>query len=134
VQSLEWRPWEGARWTASYLPLHRIRARIGQTAGPLEFYAEGVWDTETWIRADRVDDDDRLFYDEKRAELGVRWTLSEGTVLTAAGGYAWDRRFVEGERLRDAELNEIELDAGVYVGGALTISLGRIPRPAPKTP
>ena len=38
----------------------------------------------------------RLFYQQKRAEIGVSWTPNELITLLLAGGYAFDQQFSEG--------------------------------------
>ncbi len=51
------------------------------------------------------DDDDRLFFQQRRVEAGVRWAPGAwpGVELTVAGGYAFDQEFETGWDLRDTD-------------------------------
>ena len=43
--------------------------------GPVRTYAGFDWGQETWLRADRDDNSDRLFYDEKKWSMGFRFPI-----------------------------------------------------------
>lgn len=46
---------------------------------------------------------DRLIYDSRRAEVGIRWTLQQSYSLTIAGGYAFSQEFNQGFDTRDQD-------------------------------
>lgn len=46
---------------------------------------------------------DRILYDSRRAEVGLRWTPMEGVDLTVAGGYMFSQEFNVGFDVRDQD-------------------------------
>ena len=52
---------------------------------------------------DGLSNHDRLLFEQRRAELGVRWKPWEHTSLTAAGGYAFGSDFSIGFDQRDSD-------------------------------
>lgn len=46
---------------------------------------------------------DRILYDARRAEVGLRWTPAEWVDLTVAGGYAFSQEFNVGWDVRDQD-------------------------------
>ena len=63
------------------------------------------------------DTNDRLLFEESRAELGVQWEPRKDTRLIAAGGYAFGQEFSTGWDYRDnEEITEISDEPYVRVG------------------
>ena len=53
---------------------------------------------------DGLDDHDRLLFQQRRAEVGLRWQPWENTSLLVAGGYAFGGEFSIGFDQRDSDL------------------------------
>jgi hypothetical protein len=71
-----------------------VNAEIGRTIyGPLKAYTAFQWGFQEWFIADRQDYSDRLFYDRKRAALGLRSPLPGGFLFDVSGGRQFDQRF-----------------------------------------
>lgn len=100
-----------------YLLIRRIHAEVGyRICDPATVYVSFDWDNDRFLRADRGNDDDRLFYYEKRLTAGVRWEVCEGMTVDAFGGYAFDRFFFEGERFDDRDQSRINVADGCFLG------------------
>lgn len=80
----------------------------------LKWYAAFDWQNDRYLRADRPDDDERLFYYEKKATMGLRWALSRQLALDFSGGYGFDRFFFEGENYGDRSKNRIAFSDGFF--------------------
>lgn len=71
-----------------------VNAEINrQIVGAVHLYTAFQWNAEEWFLADRVNTSDRLFFDKKRAALGVRVPLSRGLLVDLSGGRQFDQRF-----------------------------------------
>jgi hypothetical protein len=102
---------------ARYMLLRRIHAEVGyRVLEPVKVYAGFDWDNYRFFRAGRPDDDDRLFYYEKRLTTGVRWEIAEGLSIDGFGGYAFDQMFFEGEDYDDRSRGRISIDDGFFAG------------------
>lgn len=66
-----------------------------RVAGPVQVYAGFDWNQKEWMRADRADRDDRIFYEQKRWLAGLRAPLSKSVRVDVGGGFAFHRRFYE---------------------------------------
>jgi len=100
-----------------YLLLRRVHARVGyRLLDPLTVYAAFDWDNHRFFRAGRDDNDDRLFYYEKRLTAGVRWDIVDGLYVDVFGGYAFDRFFFEGEDYGDRGDSRISIADGAFAG------------------
>ncbi|MGH7320252.1 MAG: hypothetical protein ACRELA_11600 [Candidatus Rokuibacteriota bacterium] len=119
--SIEFRPIEAVTLEAQYFPIRRVRARATyQVFRPLRLFLGFDWDHDRYFLADRQDDDDRLFYYEKRLTAGVRFDLRHVGVRLA-GGYAFDRFYFEGEDYSDRNRNRIDVEAGPFVSAQVNV-------------
>ncbi len=112
-----WSPGRNIEMEAAYAMIRNARASIGWLPiEDLKLYGSFEWDNRRFYRRGRRRDEDRLWYYEKRAGLGVRWHVRsrrrEGprVFLEAAGGYAFDRFWFEGESYRDRMRDRLKLD------------------------
>ncbi|MGH7324429.1 MAG: hypothetical protein ACREJ9_07260 [Candidatus Rokuibacteriota bacterium] len=113
--AIEFRPLEKTTFQLTYVPIRRVRVRVTQQVfRPLRVYAGFDWDHDLYLRADRPDKDDQLFYYEKRLTLGARFDLRHFGI-EALGGYAFDRFYFEGESYSDRRDNRIDVGAGPFV-------------------
>lgn len=119
--SIEFRPLDALTLEAQYFPLRRVRARATyQLFRPLRLFVGFDWDNDHYFRADRRDEDDQLFYYEKRLSAGVRFDLRH-VGFRLSGGYAFDRFYFEGESYSDRDHNRIDVDAGPFVVAQVNI-------------
>ncbi len=111
--NIYFKPTDNLTLEASYLIPRIVHAQVGvDIADGLQFYTAFDWTNDRYFRAARDDDDDRLFYFEKRAVAGFKWNISDNIALDIAGGYAFDRFFFEGENYDDRGDNRISISDG----------------------
>jgi hypothetical protein len=119
--SVEAKPLDKLTLQVTYTALRKVRARATyEVFRPLRVYAGFDWDHDMYLRADRRDTDDRLFYYEKRWTGGARFDLRHVGV-DVSGGYAFDRFFFEGDSYGDRHRNRFDVHAGPFVVGRLNL-------------
>ena len=122
--SVEWKPVESLTLEAQYFPVRRVRARATwQVARPVRAYIGFDWDSERHLLADREDDDDRLFYYEKRITAGARFDLRYVGV-EVYGGYIFDRLYFQGDEYSDRHKDRFWVEPGVFVGARIGVRWG----------
>jgi len=94
-----------------------------QLPAAVETYAGFDWNQREWLRADRPDNSQRLFFDEKRWSLGLRCPLRQGLRMDLSGGYEFGRRLYESTRARSSGLPEADLDPAWTIGAKLSLRL-----------
>jgi hypothetical protein len=115
VLNLEYRPIETLALSATYLAVRTVDVRLTyQLFRPVRVWIGFDWTNDRFLRADRADPDDRLFYYEKRVRAGAiiglaRWAYTDVTV-----GYSFDRFYFEGESYSDRGHNRIDVDSGPF--------------------
>ncbi len=101
--------------------IYRVRARVTwQIFQPLWAYVGFDWDHDHYYRSDRDDKDDKIFYYEKRLTAGARFDLRH-IGFEVYGGYAFDRFYFEGEKYSDRDANRIDVGAGPFIAGKLSV-------------
>jgi hypothetical protein len=114
--AVEWKPIEPLTFEASYFPVRHVRARATwRIFRPLRAYVGFDWDSERYMLADRNDDDDRLFYYEKRITGGARFDLKHVGV-EVYGGWVFDRFYFQGDSYSDRGKDRFHVEAGPFVG------------------
>lgn len=111
--AIRWKPTD--RWTveASYFIPRNVHASIAfEPTDAVKLFAGFDWSNQRFFRHDRRDDDDRLFYFEKRLEAGLQWDIDQRVTLEAAGGWAFDRFLFEGEDYGDRGDNRVGVSDG----------------------
>ncbi len=122
VSTVHYEPLEWLHLDARYFVPRTIDAEISVLpAHDLRFYAGYHWSNHRYLRHDRHDHDDRLFYYEQNVEGGVEWKITESISLDVHGGYALNRFFFEGEKYSDRDENRINIDDGPFLGARLAI-------------
>jgi hypothetical protein len=117
---------------ASYIPIVRIDATLSaKLSKGLEIYTGYQWRNERYMRADRVDRDDRLYYYEMVAKGGLTVSPARWAQLTFEGGYSFRRKYFEGERFYDDSFNRVGVGPGPYCSMELKLMLGRPPDTKP---
>ncbi len=113
----QWKVTEKLTVLSAYLIPRTVHAKISyELVDGLALYGGFDWQNQRWFRADRADNDDRLFYYEKKAALGLRWELIKNWTIDLQGGYGFDRFFFEGEEYDDRGDNRISLSDGFFIG------------------
>ena len=118
--SIQWKPIEPLTLSFNYVMLREIHARATyQVFRPLRVYVGFDWDNFSYLRAGRGDEQDRIFYYEKRAIAGVRFDLRH-VGFEVMGGYAFDRFYFEGEGYGDRRENRLDIGDGPFVMGRVS--------------
>ncbi len=108
---------------ASYFLIRTIQAQINfAITEQLKLYSRFNWGSRRYFRDARKDDDDRLFYYEKKVTTGANVQLSENVVLDLFAGYAFDRFYFEGEEYDDRGDNRLSISDGPFAGVSAKIS------------
>ena len=123
---MRWRPSKAFSLALSAAPLHNVR--LISTWSPLtDVWIEAGfrWATESWLRADRPEDDDRLYYDEKQVAAELRWRPMVALRVSIGAGYAFGREWREGDSLTDDDaFNEIDVASSAFATLGVTVTLG----------
>jgi hypothetical protein len=77
------------------------------------------WTNDRYLLAGRDDEDDRLFYYEKRGRAGVIIGLARQVFGELAGGYAFDRFYFQGEGYDDRHRNRLDVGSGPFATARL---------------
>jgi hypothetical protein len=114
--SARWEPVDRLTLDLAYILPRRLKAEVGyRILEPVKLYAGYVWDNERFLRHNRRDNDDRIFYFEQRVFGGVRWDIIDNLYLDFSGGFAFDRFFFEGEDYTDRGQNRIDVNDSPYL-------------------
>jgi hypothetical protein len=105
VSSIEWKPIEHLELNLEYLLPYDVSARVGYEFAPgLTAYGLLGQRRDAWHWDALKNNNDRLFFQQQRAELGLTWKPCPNAGLTAAVGYAWGGEFTKGFDTRDDDL------------------------------
>ena len=120
--SLRYQPVETLTLTASYIAVRTVDVRLTyQLFRPVRLWVGFDWTNERYLRADRDDPDDRLFYYEKRVRAGAIIGLARQLFVDIAVGYSFDRFYFEGEGYDDRDQNRVDVGSGPF--GAIRLGL-----------
>src|SRR5262249_5232974 len=112
-----YRPLDDLTLDFSYMLLRTVHAKASYRLAPwVRVHAGFDWDNESYFLADRVNENDRFFYYEKRVSAGVQVFFSKQASLDFTGGYAFDRFYFEGASYSDRNHNRIDLNDGPFLG------------------
>jgi hypothetical protein len=99
----------------SYFPARNIQTRASyKVYDPMTLFVRFDWRNQRYFRADRDDNDERIFYYEKRVGGGFLVPIPGQISLTFEGGWAFDRFYFEGEDYGDRDRNLIDVDSSPY--------------------
>lgn len=100
---------------ATYVLLRNVHAQLNyEIIEQVWLYTAFDWSNQRWFRADREEEDDRLFYYEKTLAGGARWQINSFMFVDAKAGYAFDRFFFEGEDYDDNDRYRVDIDDGPF--------------------
>jgi hypothetical protein len=114
--ALMWRPLNDLTLDLSYMLVRTVHARATyRVCRSARVYAAFDWANESYFLADRVNDNDRFFYYDKRLSAGVFFRLCENATLDLSGGYVFDRFYFEGQNYSDRNQNRVDVGNGPFV-------------------
>ncbi len=120
VNALIWQPNDKFRAEFAYTISDRLDARVGyQIVKDLNAFVR-LETRNTAFHLDELGGNDRLFFEQRRAEGGLLWTPRPFVSLLAAGGWAFNQKFRTGWDSRDLE-TLLKLDDGPYVRFAVEL-------------
>jgi hypothetical protein len=117
VSSVTWKPAEKLSLEAGWHPVEAFHAAAGYEFAPhwvafgsLDYHASAFFLRE-------LKGNDRLLFQQRRAELGVKWSPRESFGFTAALGYTWGQEFSTGfDSRRTDEVADLSDEPYVRVG------------------
>jgi len=119
--SLEWKPFEKLTLQVNYVPVRTVKAKVTyEIFQPLRVWVGFDWDDDWYLRANRTDTGDRLFYYEKRLTGGIRFDLRH-VGFEVSGGYAFDRFYFEADKYSERNDNRIDIHSGPFVIGKISL-------------
>jgi len=112
-----WRATDKLTLQGSYFIPRTVHAKISYELWEgVDIYSGFDWQNQRWLRAGREDDDDRIFYYEKKVGAGLGWKIVDNCKIDFQGGYGFDRFFFEGEEYDDRGDNCISFSDGLFMG------------------
>jgi hypothetical protein len=88
-----------------------------------QLFAGFGWLQQSYLRKDRGEEKDRLYYDEKHVPVGVRIPLAQGLKTEFSFGYAFDRSVYEGRRFGDKSNGSVSWGAAWFGAWNLQVVL-----------
>lgn len=107
LSSVTWKPLPKLSLEAGYLPIETFDAAAGYEIAPHWVVFGNLEYRSSAFQLDALGGNDRLIFEQRRAEAGVRWGPREARetfAVTAAVGYAWGQEFAVGFDGRETDL------------------------------
>lgn len=121
VMSMQWTPVNPWSFSLSALgPVIRSEASYG-TIDETQYFLGLSWNQQRYMLSERKEEDDRLTFEEKRAELGLRRPFGDKVYAELKVGYAFDRSIYMGEKLFDKAGGEAGLGNSWFAGWTLRV-------------
>jgi hypothetical protein len=109
-----WQPEKQLKLSATYFLLTYVNAQAEYKAlGGINIYSGFQWSSQSWLRANRSDTNNRIIFDQKRLVVGASTSLSENLFANIFTGQAFDQRITEAASITSQNLNYNYLSAGV---------------------
>lgn len=113
---LNLKPTKEVSFSISYFIVRSVRARVTYSPLPsLHLYGNFEWRNESYYRAERRDDRNRLFYYEKQISAGIQVSPIRHLSVDLSGGYAFDRFYFEGRDYDDRDQNRVSIGSSPFV-------------------
>ena len=118
VTSIEWSPNEKFSATLSWsVPYDLDIALAYEVTNHFRLYGKTERRTNAFYVDDLPSNDDRMLFEQRRAEVGIAWEPKDGWLLTAGVGYAWGGEFSTGFDARETdEITDISDEPYVKFG------------------
>lgn len=113
---LMYRPIDDLTLDFSYMLLRSVHARATyRLCDMVRVYGGFDWQNESYFLADRANENDRLFYYDKRLTTGVQFKFNRHFSLDVSGGYVFDRFYFEGASYSDNHQNRVDVGDGPFL-------------------
>ena len=122
ILSMQWTPVNP--WSFSFSafgPTVKTEAAYG-AIDQTQFFTGLGWKQQRYMLSSRLNEDDRLTFEEKNAEIGFRRPLSQSLYSEFQTGYVFDRSVYMGEGLFNKDSGEAKLDSSWYVKWSLRLA------------
>ena len=116
--AMNWRINEVYQLQFLYMFLTTVHTRaLYRPVDDWQIYLGFDWANENYSLANRTDSNERFFYYEKRVLAGWQWWWSKHMAFEVAGGFAFDRYFVEnnGFSFSLGGFNRVNVGSGPFV-------------------
>jgi hypothetical protein len=114
--TIDYRPTREFQFEFAYAAITDVLARVSyHLTEPARVFIGYEWTNQSWLRAGRPHNSDQFFRYEMRAEAGFGWRTSRAIDMRVAGGYAFDRFFVENTGVSFQGRNRVDLAPGLYL-------------------
>lgn len=104
VSAVTWKPFDPLKIQITWTMLDAFDGRVEYEVVP-KFIVYGAFESrQEAFHTQAIHGNNRLLFQQRRAELGVRWEPLQYTRLNVAGGYAFAGEFSAGFDQRDSDL------------------------------
>lgn len=115
--SMRWQPREDWTLNVAYVPLTNGSVMLTHDLTDRWHIYSGYRSiAQSYFLSDRVNKDDRFFSLQQRLVTGIRWDVGKHGVLDLSTGYAFDRRYGEGENQGSTLHDEVKVEPGAFIG------------------
>ncbi|MBN1436388.1 MAG: hypothetical protein JW936_04880 [Sedimentisphaerales bacterium] len=110
-----WRPLPNWSVEGSYVFPRTVNTRVSyELTESFSLYGGFRWFNEMYLRSEREDDDDGLFFYQKQLAGGITWQITEALSIDLQCGYGFDRFMYEGDDYDDRGDNQISFSDGLF--------------------
>ena len=118
--ALDWRPTPEASLLVNYIPLRDLSASLSyKLSENLKAYLSFEWSVDSYLLANRTDNDERLYSYEKSLGLGLQVRLTRYLNLDLMAGYVFDRFLFYGHDYGNRDDDRVDLDQGLILSASL---------------
>jgi len=103
VTSITWKPYDRLRIFADYILLTDFDIDVGYEFVP-KWTVFGAFETrDDAFKVESIPGNERLIYEQRRIEAGLRWQPNTHLIFNVAGGYGFDTNFERGFDVRSTD-------------------------------
>jgi hypothetical protein len=118
--TIDYRPVREFQFEFAYAAITDVLTRLSyHPTEPARVFVDYEWTNQSWFRAGRTKTSDQFFRYEMRLGGGFGWRTPGKIDFLIAGGYAFDRFFVENTGLGFQGRNRVDLAPGLYLTGQM---------------
>lgn len=114
ILSMQWTPVNPWAFSLSFFgPMIRSEVAYG-AIDEVQFFTALGWKQQRYIVSERKEEDDRLTFEEKYSEVGIRKPIYKRASVEGQIGYSYDRSVYVGEGLFNKDRGEADIDSNWY--------------------